>query len=174
VSEETRLRRIRNKFASTWSTLIAIGAIGGLLSLVEKGWHIFVVETIPEITAPELGNDPFALPVSIKNPNPVFSMTDVWITCSTTQDSKKQFNAKIDKENGSYDSSFRGYTKKAEIPPLTTILVACPLADPKFDATITPSLEYTVLGLWRRSHDASFTWLASASPPHWRPGEALE
>jgi hypothetical protein len=54
------------KLARVWTTLIAVGAIGGFLGLVEKGWDILIRDTQPEISTLNISRDPFSLPFVLK------------------------------------------------------------------------------------------------------------
>ena len=64
-----------NPAAKVWAVLIAIGSIGGFVSLAEKVWTIAITETKPDIRPLNFSADPFSLPFVIRNQSTVFTMS---------------------------------------------------------------------------------------------------
>jgi hypothetical protein len=65
---------------------------------------------------------------------------------------------------------------KTTIAPNSTVLARCSIkgAASNVQATVTPVITYKTLWISREYGDASFTWLADASPPHWIEGRPMK
>jgi hypothetical protein len=173
IPSETPTPPKPRRLITAWNTFVAIGAIGGTLGLMDKGWSFFVLNTEPEIRAPGLATDAFSLPFSIKNPSSVFAMYATQWFCRADDVNKGPVRvAGIEFTSGN----------KANIAPGATILAHCQILRIDFpknnsvrQSTITAVVRYKTLQIIpRENSDFSFTWLPDAQPPHWEPGKVLE
>ncbi|MVT52123.1 hypothetical protein GPL17_16695 [Bradyrhizobium yuanmingense] len=154
--------------AKIWSVLIAIGSVGGFISLVEKAWTVAVGETKPVIRPLNLSADPFSLPFVIKNPSSIFTMANSTWICGIE-------SAGGGPGAGEMANLGIAYGKATDIPPGQSLLARCPVGGAGgADATITPLVRYKTIGVAREYKDAAFTWLAKANPPQWTEGKPLK
>jgi|SRR4051812_27096570 hypothetical protein len=153
-----------SRTAKVWSLLIAIGSIGGFVSLLEKVWTFAISDTKPNIRALNLSSNQFSLPFVIKNESTVFTMRDAKWACGVTP------------SGGSIkDISLLSYGTPTDVLPGRSLLARCPVpGEWNVDATIIPVVSYTTFGLPRSYSETSFTWLANASPPQWIEGKQLK
>ena len=159
-SEEPASPSPSNPAAKVWSVLIAIGSIGGFVSLAEKVWTIAITETKPDIRPLNLSADPFSLPFVIRNQSTVFTMSGVRWACGIDSGSLS-------------DLSLLTYGAPTDILAGRSLLARCPAEAKDSDATIIPIVRYKTFGLPRFYFESSFTWLAKASPPQWIEGKTL-
>lgn len=164
--------------AKMWSVLIAIGSVGGFVSLVDRAWTAAVAETKPDVRPLNLSSDPFSLPFVIKNRSAFFAMTDATWVCGV--------NSVVGPQGASLNNigliPRRSTVAPTEAPshvpsdilPGRSLLARCPIAGAGAnDATITPIVRYKTLWLTREYSEASFTWLSKANPPQWIEGRPL-
>jgi hypothetical protein len=150
---------IWQRLGKIWSIVIAVGSIGGLLSISDKAWDFLVAQTRPEILPPTSATDPFSLPFSIKNRSAFFDMTDAQWLCGVER---------IKTNTLEILGLSLTTNAKTTIEPGDTILVTCPVdATSDADATIKPIIKYKTLGIARSYDGPSLTWLKNGNPARW-------
>lgn len=162
--------------AKVWSVLIAIGSVGGFLSLAEKAWTVAVGQTKPDVRPLNLSADPFTLPFVIKNQSSLFTIADATWICRIDSVGNPRTGAVSDLDLiPATPSKILLPANPTDILPGRSLLARCPIGGAAgSDATIIPILRYKTFGLAREYSDSSFTWLSKANPPQWIEGMPLK
>lgn len=147
---------------------VAIGSLGGTISLVGSAYDLLIGQTEPEITFPAAGDstDPFSLPIAIKNPSKIFAMRDAQWTCVINNLSVRSGSTSFFEMR---DNSF--IFESTSVPPNRTYLARCPVnigAD-NIQTTVTARVAYKTL-IYSRTYEMPFTWLGNAKTPRWIAG----
>ena len=147
-----------------WRTVAGfVGAILGAISAI-VGIYLFVHDALhtPEIHAPiGVVDNPFALPISLRNPSIFFDMKNMKFLCN----SKRIVLADRNVFEG---GSFSQLAPPASIHAGHTVEYTCPFDQevqhserPVLEAQIEIEVSFTTLGYPRKSISEEFTWTAA-------------